>query len=58
MRPHVILLQQNQSLMMGAKEHVEQKALKSLVLIVIRNIQMRIMVHIEVTILRCCQHGD
>ncbi|ELK12438.1 Coiled-coil domain-containing protein 46 [Pteropus alecto] len=47
MRPHVILLQQNQSLMMGAKEHVEQKALKSLVLIVICNIQMRIMVHIE-----------
>lgn len=49
MRPHVILLRQNQSLTMGAKERVEQKALKSPVAIIVPDIQMRSMVHIKVT---------
>lgn len=50
MTPNVILLQQNQSLIMGASDHIGQEDLKAVVVIVSYNIQTSIMAHTKMTI--------
>lgn len=50
MTPNVILLQQKQSLTMGAKDHIGQEDLKAEVVIVSYNTQTGIMAHTKMTI--------